>query len=84
VEAERYNPAPPKALPPDEHMTQTVRTDRVGTATVTLNEPGWWAVTAVRRAPGVTRVRDGRAYPVVERATFWVQVDDKPALKPVE
>ncbi len=57
VEVERYNPSPPKELPPDEHVTRTVKTDPNGVATVTLAEPGWWAVTAIR--DGGTRVRDG-------------------------
>jgi cobalt/nickel transport protein len=82
VEAERYNPAPPKALPPDEQITQAVKTDRAGTATVTLHESGWWAVTAVRKESVLMRHRDGRPYPVVERATLWVHVDEKPAPKP--
>jgi cobalt/nickel transport protein len=84
VKAERYNSSPPKSLPPDEQITQAVKTDSAGTATVTLHDPGWWCVTAIRRDPAVTRERDGRSYPVVERVTLWVHVDDKPALKPVE
>jgi hypothetical protein len=61
-----------------------VKTDRAGTATVTLHDPGWWAVTAVRRGSGVTRERDGRPYPVIERATLWVHVAETPAAGPVE
>ena len=66
VECERYNATAPKELPPDEHITRTVRTDRVGTATVTPTEPGWWAVTAIRD------VKDVR-----QRGTLWVWVDGK-------
>jgi uncharacterized GH25 family protein len=73
VEVERYNPAAPKELPPDEHITRSAKTDRVGTATVTLTEPGWWAVTAVRD-------RDGTR----QRGTFWVFVDDKVPLEPAK
>lgn len=65
VEIERYNPAPPKDLPPDEHITRTVRTSRAGTATATLTEPGWWGLTAVRDQAGVRH-----------RSTLWVHVDD--------
>jgi nickel transport protein len=82
VEVERYNVATPKVLPPDEQITLALKTDPSGVATCTLPDPGWWAVTATRRygpkqvAP--TRERDGKAYPVVERATLWVFVDDQP------
>jgi uncharacterized GH25 family protein len=88
VEAERFNPQPPRALPPDEHITLAVKTDPNGTATVTLPDPGWWGLTAIRRYPPEaklpTRDNDGKAYPVVERATLWVLVEDQVPLKPVE
>jgi cobalt/nickel transport protein len=75
VEVERYNPTPPKELPPDEHITRTVKTDPNGVATVTLPETGWWAITAIR--DGGTRLHDGKAYPVKVRSTLWVPVDDR-------
>ena len=75
VEIEHYNATAPKQLPPDEHITRTVKTDPNGVATVTLPEAGWWAITAVR--DGGTRVRDGKNYPVKTRSTLWVPVDDK-------
>jgi cobalt/nickel transport protein len=74
VEVERYNAMPPKALPADEFITRTVKTDPNGVATVTLPEPGWWAITAIRE--GGTRMRDGNAYPVKVRSTLWVPVDE--------
>src|SRR5205085_632150 len=40
VEIERYNPAPPAVLPPDEFITRTARTDPNGVVTCTLTEPG--------------------------------------------
>jgi uncharacterized GH25 family protein len=73
VEVERYNPVAPKELPPDEHITRSARTDRVGTATVTLTEPGWWAVTAIRDREKVR-----------QRSTLWVFVDDKMPLEPAK
>jgi cobalt/nickel transport protein len=88
VEVERYNATPPKALPPDEHMTLSLKSDENGVATCTLPEPGWWAITATRKfnqfQQPATKERDGKPYPVVERATLWVPVDDKIPLKPVE
>ena len=88
VEVERYNATPPKALPPDEHMTLSLKSDANGVATFTLPEPGWWAITATRtrdRFQGSeTKERDGKLYPIIERATLWVPVDDKFPLKPVE
>ena len=80
VEVERYNPAPPQALPPDEHITRTVKTDPNGVATVSLSEPGWWALTAV--CDGGTRERDGKRYPVKVRSTLWVYVDAAVPLAP--
>src|SRR5262245_57419225 len=46
VEVERYNSTPPKALPPDEHITLSLKTDLAGVATCTLPDAGWWAITA--------------------------------------
>jgi uncharacterized GH25 family protein len=66
VEVERYNPTPPKELPPDEHITRTARTSKAGAATANLTEPGWWAVTAVRDKDGIRH-----------RSTLWVPVDEK-------
>lgn len=88
VEIERFNPQPPAALPTDEHITLAVKTDPNGTATCTLPDPGWWGLTAVRRYPAEarhpTRDRDGTAYPLVERATLWVPVDDRVPLRPAD
>jgi cobalt/nickel transport protein len=75
VEVERYNPAPPKELPADEHITRTARTDPNGVVTCTLPEAGWWCVTA--QADGGTKERNGKPYPVRRRATLWVFVDEK-------
>jgi cobalt/nickel transport protein len=75
VEVERYNPAPPKELPPDEHITRAVQTDPNAVATCTLTEPGWWSLTA--HWDGGTREREGKKYPVRQRATLWVFVDEK-------
>jgi cobalt/nickel transport protein len=75
TEIERYNPTPPKELPPDEQITHTVRTDPNGVATGTLTGPGWWCLTAQHN--GGTREHDGKAYPVRRRGTLWVFVDEK-------
>jgi cobalt/nickel transport protein len=77
VEVERYNATPPKELPPDEQITRVCKTDDRGTATCTLDAPGWWCITA--RRDGGTREREGKAYPVRQRATLWVWVDDSPS-----
>lgn len=77
MEIERYNAEPPKHqhLPPDEHITRTVRLDPNGVATTTLSEPGWWCLTVSR--PHGTRMRDGKSYPLRQRATLWVHVDER-------
>jgi cobalt/nickel transport protein len=74
VEIEHYNPQPPKALPPDEHITRTTKTDPNGVATCMLTQPGWWCITA-QRVEG-TLHHDGKPAPVRKRATFWVYVDE--------
>jgi uncharacterized GH25 family protein len=74
VEIERYNAAPPKKLPPEEEITRTVRLDANGVATTTLDEAGWWCLTVAR--PQGTRMHDDKSYPLRQRATFWVFVDE--------
>jgi cobalt/nickel transport protein len=74
VEVERYNAAPPKELPPDEHITRTVKTDANGVVTTTLTEPGWWCLTTARSAG--ERKKDGKTYPLRQRSTLWVFVDE--------
>jgi cobalt/nickel transport protein len=66
VEAERYNPTAPKAVPADEFVTLTHRTSRTGTAVVTLSDPGWWGVTAVRAEEKAEH-----------RCTLWVHVGEQ-------
>lgn len=75
VEIERYNPAPPKELPADEQVTRTAKTDPNGVVTCTLTEPGWWCVTVQREAG--KREHKGKEYPVRQRSTLWVFVDEK-------
>jgi len=79
IEVERYNPTPPKDLPPDEQITRRVKADPNGVFTATLTDGGWWCLTAER--DGGKRDHDGKMYPVRQRTTFWVFVDDftKPA-----
>jgi uncharacterized GH25 family protein len=74
VEVERYNPSAPDHLPPDEHITRTAKTDASGLVTISLMEPGWWGLTAARKRG--EKEHDGKTYPVRERATLWVFVDD--------
>lgn len=73
VEIEHYNLQPPRQLPHDEFITRTCKTDPNGVLTCTLSEAGWWGITAQRPAPA--RLRDGKRYPMKERATLWVYVD---------
>jgi cobalt/nickel transport protein len=75
VEIERYNAARPAKLPPDEFRTLTARTDPVGVVTASLPESGWWSITAQRDAG--RREYKGKAYPIRQRATLWVWVDEK-------
>jgi len=79
VEIERYNPAPPKELPPDEQITRSAKADPKGVVTATLTDPGWWCVTA--RLDGKQHERDGKKFPLRQRSTLWIYVDDKAAAK---
>lgn len=85
VEIERYNPAPPAKLPPDEEITWTAKTDRNGKVTATLPEAGWWGVTVTAEKDRVTRGPKGNKAqppdPARPRATIWVHVSPKPADK---
>jgi cobalt/nickel transport protein len=73
VAIEHYNPAPPARLPPDEHITRTVKTSADGGFIGTLTDPGWWCLTASRE--NGRREHEGKGYPVRQRATLWVFVD---------
>jgi cobalt/nickel transport protein len=79
VEVERYNPTPPAVLPPDEQITRTAKTGPLGVVTASLPEAGWWCLTASRAAG--RREHEGKSYPLRQRTTFWVFVDEKPATK---
>ena len=74
VEIERYNSTPPTIFPPDEHITRAAKTDSDGVVTVSLLEPGWWGLTASRDVG--KKEHQGKTYPIRERVTFWVHVDD--------
>jgi cobalt/nickel transport protein len=79
IEIERYNAIAPRELPPDEQITRTVKTDPKGVFTTTLPEAGWWCLTAQRDAG--TRQREGKTYPVKQRSTLWVYVEEKVGAK---
>jgi cobalt/nickel transport protein len=74
VEIEHYNQTPPTPVPPDEHVTRTVKTDFAGSFVATLTEPGWWGLTSSRDAG--QRLHGTKEFPLRQRATFWVHVDD--------
>jgi cobalt/nickel transport protein len=73
VEIERYNARPPERLPPDELITRTCKTDPNGVVTCSLSEAGWWCITVQRAGP--PQLRNGKRYPMKERALLWVFVD---------
>jgi cobalt/nickel transport protein len=76
VEIERYNATPPRELPADEFITRTAKTDPNGVVTCSLPEAGWWCLTTQRKSG--TREREGKKYPLKQRTTFWLLVDEKP------
>jgi uncharacterized GH25 family protein len=80
VEVERYNPKPPASLPPDEHVTRTVKTDPAGVVTTSLPEAGWWALTVARPGRQVLKKGD-KEFKAKQRSTLWVHVDPRPESK---
>ena len=77
IEIERYNSIPLKNPPPDELITFKTKTDPNGVFTFAFPEPGWWCMTAAWQEPGRQWVDSGKQGPLVERATFWLHVDEK-------
>ena len=75
VEFERYHPAPPKDLPIDELITFKTKTDSQGVVTVSFPHPGWWSLTTQHDAG--THERAGKKYPLRQRATLWLYIDEK-------
>jgi cobalt/nickel transport protein len=75
VEYERYNPAPPKDLPIDELITFKTKTDNQGIVTVSFPQSGWWSLTTQRDAG--THENTGKKYPLRQRITLWLHVDEK-------
>jgi cobalt/nickel transport protein len=74
AEIERYNTVAPKELPADEFITRTVKSDPNGVVTCTLPEPGWWCLTTGRS--GGKKQHDAKTYPIRQRTTIWVFVDE--------
>jgi cobalt/nickel transport protein len=72
VEIEQHHGRPPPALPAEEFITRTAKTDPNGLVTTTLRDSGWWCITAQRLAGN--QERGGKSYPVRQRATLWVFV----------
>jgi uncharacterized GH25 family protein len=75
AEVERFNPSPPTTLPPDEHITRTVKLDRQGKLIATLPDPGWWSLTVTSPHQRTEKVKDKRM-PIRFRSTLWVFVDN--------
>jgi cobalt/nickel transport protein len=77
IEVERYNPAPPKKLPPDELITFKTKTDPNGVFTFAFPDPGWWCMTADWQEKDRQWIDAGKQGPLRERTTLWVHVDEK-------
>lgn len=69
VEVEKYNPTPPKNLPPERLITFKTKTDPHGFFVTSLPESGWWGITALMEQGGKTKT--------IHRATHWVHVHEK-------
>jgi cobalt/nickel transport protein len=75
AEVERYNPTPPAKLPPDEHITRTLKLDRQAKLVTTLPEAGWWALTVTSPYARKHKVKE-KELPLRFRSTLWVYVDE--------
>ncbi len=74
VEVERYHERAPDPLPDEVFITGVERTDALGQCQAWLAEAGFWSVTAARETDRGAE-QDGARYPVVERITYWLQVE---------
>ncbi len=61
-------------------ITRVARTDPDGCITYTLDEPGWWMISASVEQ-GTYPVED-KEYPLTVRGGLWVHVEDSMTLKP--
>jgi cobalt/nickel transport protein len=77
VEIERYPSQPIKNPPPDELITFKTKTDPNGVFTFAFPEPGWWSMTAGWQEPDRRWKEGANEGPLRERATLWIQVDEK-------
>ncbi len=74
VWAEKYQvPALKKPLPPDALVTRMVQADSVGTASITLNSPGWWVLFATHDKGELEK--DGKSGTVTVQDAMWVYVE---------
>lgn len=76
IYAEKYFMPPLKTKhPSDVIITRTVHTDSIGTATVTLNSPGWWILFTAYEKGDLSK--DDKEGPVLIQDALWVYVEKR-------
>jgi uncharacterized GH25 family protein len=72
-EIEKWNPIPPKNLPPDELITFTSKADDSGIVSFSAPSSGWWSITTEARESVTMKNNETRT--LRQRTTFWYFVD---------
>lgn len=72
-EVEKWNPVPPKNLPPDELITFTTKADDTGVVSFSAPESGWWAITTEAKETEI--IKNTKTYTLKQRCTFWYFVN---------
>ncbi len=77
-EMEKWNPVPPKKLPPEELVTFTAKADDAGTVVFSAPESGWWAITTEAKETEI--IKNNATSAIKQRSTFWYFVN--PSITP--
>ena len=75
-EIEKWNPVPPKNLPPDELITFTTKAEDAGVVTFSAPESGWWGITTEGKETEI--MKNNTTIIIKQRSTFWYFVNPLP------
>jgi len=75
-EMEKWNPVPPKNLPPNELITFTAKAEDDGLVTFSAPESGWWAITTEAKESEI--IKNNTTSAIKQRSTFWYFVNPLP------
>lgn len=75
-EMEKWNPFPPKNLPPDELITFSAKADELGIVSFSAPESGWWGITTEGKE--IEIMKNNSTSVIMQRSTFWYFVNPLP------